>query len=145
MRRPKTSFLILLAATAIAAFGLAACGSDDEGGSDTTAATASTSSGETSSTGSDGTGSTASNGDLGTATSTTPSTPEQSAEIEDLLVQAVAAQLQQSGVSEETATCIQENIRNSITPDDIRQLRSGITPPNLRSATQSAAQACLEK
>jgi hypothetical protein len=145
MLRIKTSFLILLAAAVIAAFGIAACGGDDDGGGDSTATTASTSSDADSGSGTGSTSSTSSVEDLGDTTDSAPATGEESAEVEDLLIKAVGAQLQESGITEDVATCIQEGIRDSIGPEDIEQLRAGITPPDLRAATLQAAQGCLDK
>ncbi len=131
MSRPTSRFLILPIVCLLAAFGLVACGSDSNSDSSSssssdTSSTASVSS-DTSST-STGTTSTAGSGDA----------------LTELFFTTVREQIQKQGLSPEVASCVETQLRSTITQEELDQLKSGTQPPTLRQKATDAGASCAK-
>lgn len=133
MSRPTSRFLILPVICLLAAFGLVACGSDnnnDKSSSDTssTSSTASVSSGDTASTDTGGTSSTGTSGDA----------------LTELFFTTVREQIVKQGLSPEVASCVEQKLRASVTPEELDQLKTGQQPPTLRQKATDAGASCAQ-
>lgn len=133
MSRPTVRALILPVICLLAAFGLVACGSDNNDNS------SSTSSGDTSSTASVSSDATAS-----TATGGTASTATSSDALTELFFQTVRQQIEAQGLSPEVASCVEQQLRQTITPAEIDQLKTGQQPPALRQKATDAGAKCAK-
>jgi hypothetical protein len=126
-----------IAALALAAFAAGGCGSDDNGTSSSstasTASVASTSSGTASTGGADtATTATGSGGTSGSAA--TPS-------VDDVL-KGIHTVLRNQGLDDSVAQCVEDELRKSLTPEDVAGATGGSPSSEFRSKIAAAAQAC---
>jgi hypothetical protein len=78
-------------------------------------------------------------GTTGTTTGATGTTATDPAA--ELFFKTVHTTVIKKGLSEQVAQCIEENLRGTITPEEIDQIKAGKRPPSLRTkATQAGAQ-----
>jgi hypothetical protein len=136
MSRPTARALFLPAICLLAAFGLVACGGDSNNDS---SSSATTSSSDTSSTASVPSGATAST----PAGATAPTTTSTDA-LAELFFQTVRQQIEKQGLSPEVASCVEQQLRQTITPAEIDQLKTGKQPPALRQKATDAGAKCAQ-
>jgi hypothetical protein len=81
-------------------------------------------------------------GTTGTGTTTTPTTGDPAAE---LFFRTVHQTVIKKGLSEKIAQCIEDNLRGTITPEEISKIESGQRPPTLHKKATKAGAACGAK
>jgi hypothetical protein len=134
----QTTRRLALASTClIAALGLIACGGGGDGGSTSTTGL--------------GTGSsTTSTTDTGAAdttdtSATSTSTVAAGDAVSELFFSTIHKTVLKKGLSEEAAQCIEDKLRESITPEEINEIKSGQRPASLRSKATEAGTECGAK
>jgi hypothetical protein len=135
MSRLTARALFLPAICLLAAFGLVACGGDSN---DDSSSSASTSSG-TASTASVSSGATAS-----TPAGATAPTSTSTDALAELFFQTVRQQIEARGLSPKVASCVEQQLRQTITPAEIDQLKTGKQPPALRQKATDAGAKCAQ-
>ncbi|MGZ5313788.1 MAG: hypothetical protein ACXWEA_06240 [Solirubrobacterales bacterium] len=136
---PQTPRRLALASTClIAALGLIACGGggDDEGTTSTTGlgsgASTATSATDTAATGTNG----------ATGASTTAATDDA---VSEVFFSTIHKTVLNKGLSEQAAQCIEDKLRDSITTEEIDQIKSGQKPESLRAKATEAGSECGQK
>jgi ABC-type oligopeptide transport system substrate-binding subunit len=131
MSRPTSRIALLSLVCLLGAFGLVACGSSDKKTDSSGSTTASTSSDTTST-------------DTGT-TSTGASTSANSDALTELFFKTVHDQVTKQGLSPAVADCIETQLRASVTPAELDQIKTGKRPASLRQKATAAGASCAQK